>query len=106
VRLVAVMLVVIVRVGATIVHVAGCEGGDDAVYERLHNKYYDAYLNLFWVATDNVLGQPPLSIKLCDWSGFPMKVWKGKGKLRSGRSIMRRCLLRYGPTPSTRSTYR
>jgi hypothetical protein len=78
--LVAVMLVVIVRVGATIVYAAGFEGGDDAVYERLYNKYYDAYFNLFRVATDNVLGQPPLSIKLRGWSGFPMKVWKGKGK--------------------------
>jgi hypothetical protein len=74
------MLVVIVRVGATIVYAAGFEGGDDAVYERLYNKYYDAYFNLFRVATDNVLGQPPLSIKLRGWSGFPMKVWKGKGK--------------------------
>ena len=58
-RLVAVMLVVIVRVGATIVYVAGFEGGDDAVDERSHNKYYGAYLILFQVATDNVLGQPP-----------------------------------------------
>lgn len=29
-------------------------GGDDAVYARLYNKYYDAYHNLVQVAMDNV----------------------------------------------------